>query len=74
MKYRKYVWRCETGYRARNSNTYVVDAITQSSADFATEYGCALISTEYLDQDRSSQTKYELVKLRLVKLGQDWDS
>ena len=30
----------KTGYRAQNSNTDVADAVTRSSADSATEYGC----------------------------------
>ena len=30
----------KTGYRARNSNTDAADAVTLSSADSATEYGC----------------------------------
>ena len=41
----------KTGYRARNSNTYVADAVIQTIADCATKYGCASMSTTYLDQD-----------------------
>ena len=35
----------KTGYHSRNSNADVADAVTQSSADCVTEYGCALMST-----------------------------
>ena len=35
----------ENGNRAQNSNTDVDDAVTQSSDNFITEYGCDLMST-----------------------------
>ena len=41
----------KTGYRDRSSNTDVADAVTRSSADSATEYGCESTSTTWLDRD-----------------------
>ena len=41
----------KTGYRARNSNKYVDDAVIQPRHNFATGYGWANLSTSKLDQD-----------------------
>ena len=38
-------FQVKTGYRAWNSNTYVADSVTRSSADCVTEYGSSSTST-----------------------------